>query len=106
MRVPIYVIVSVVLVGCATKEDQKGALDAWGECVTREVAKVDDVKTDPLTIAYGISPRCASLYNQFSDTMQSGMITEGAQRSMRQNVKDGELRLITSAILNYRASKR
>jgi hypothetical protein len=103
------VAVAIVLTGCATDAEiaaaRQSAMDAWGDCVMREVARLDDGKSDPLSIAYGIAPACASLYQQVTQTMLIGMTTENSQAYMRRLTSDSELRMITTAILTYRASR-
>lgn len=103
---PLIAVLALTLAGCtyATDAEIKAADKPWSDCVLREVARLDDGKSDPLTIAYGVEPACASLYAALTQTMQKGMITENAQIYMQRNMRDNELKLITSAVLNYRAS--
>lgn len=68
------------------------------------VARLDDGRSDPTSIAYGLSSQCAVLYQQFSDTMERGAFTENAQAFARRQSREMEMRLITSAILHYRAA--
>ena len=95
----------LLLAGCATHQaEQKANLDAWSDCVMHAVARLDDGKSDPIGVANGIAPQCAALYQQFTEAMVSDNITERGQAAMRDRTRDGELRLITSAILTYRAA--
>jgi hypothetical protein len=94
------------IAGCATHQaEQKASLDAWGDCVMHAVARLDDGKSDPMSIANGIAPGCAVLYQQFTETMVSDNITERGQAAMRDRTRSEELRLITSAILTYRSGE-
>lgn len=72
----------------------------------RAVARLDDGKSDPLSIAHGVGPQCASLYATLSQVHLKEFYTEGGRRNMRRLLDEGELKLITSAILTYRASRR
>lgn len=95
-----------LLTGCASREQQTAALDAWRDCIRTAVKRYDDGRTDPVSLAYGIAPNCASLYNEFGSTMMSGMITDKGQDAMRERVRASELRMITNAILENRAANR
>jgi hypothetical protein len=68
------------------------------------VSQLDDGKTDPLSIAFGLSPRCAAQYNKLTEIMVRQAWTENGQNYARQIWKDQELKLITSAILTYRSA--
>jgi hypothetical protein len=97
----------VILSACASdpkSDGSKEAMDAWSECVMYAVSQLDDGKTDPLSIAYGISPRCAVQYNKLTEIMVGQAWTENGQRFARQTWKDQEIKLITSAILTYRSA--
>jgi hypothetical protein len=95
----------LLLAGCAaTQEEKKAALDTWSECIMRAVARLDDGKSDPASVAYGIAPQCAAMYQQFTETMVGGAVTENAQAYMRSETQAQEIRLITSAVLTYRAA--
>jgi len=69
------------------------------------VKRLDDGKTDPVSIAYGIASQCAELYAQLTNIMVSQNITENGQIAMREQMRSGEIKLITSAILTFRAAK-
>ena len=98
-------------IGCdfgrvCSRLNSAAALDAWSDCVLRAVAQLDDGKTDPLSIAHGVAPRCAALYADATQSAVQGMITEKGQAHTRLLYKDNELRLITNAVLTSRAAKR
>jgi hypothetical protein len=46
--------------GCASPAERQAALkvgmDAWSDCVMRAVSRLDDGKSDPMSIAYGVAP--------------------------------------------------
>lgn len=93
---------SVLLAGCAA--DRSPALmDAYGDCVMATVIRMDDGKTDPVSLAYGIAPQCAVQYGQLTDAQVGQMLTENSQNAQRRLMRDQELRLITSAILIHRS---
>jgi hypothetical protein len=35
------------------------AQKAWGDCVMAAVMRTDDGHSDPVSVAYGVSPQCA-----------------------------------------------
>ena len=84
-------------------------MDDWGDCVRSAVERVDDGKTDPMSVADGISAMCAAFYgkvrqSQIKVRQSSG--TQKGQESTTANLKEGELRMIVSAILDHRAQAR
>ena len=97
---------ALALAGCATAADKDDARKAWGDCVMSAVARLDDGKTDPVSVAYGVAPQCAVQYDRLSQMMVRENITDAGQANMRQLMKDGEVKMITSAILTYRASRK
>jgi hypothetical protein len=96
----------LLLVACASQAEKDSARSAWGDCVAVQVARLDDGKSDPISIAYGVAPQCAVLYQRLSQMMISENSTDAGQNNMRQQMKEGEIRLITSAVLAHRASHR
>lgn len=72
----------------------------------RAISRLDDGKTDPASMAYGVSPQCSTEYNRLTEAMISEMSTENGQTYMRGKMADEEVRLTTSAVLSYRASHR
>lgn len=77
---------------------------AWGDCVAN-VVRLDDGKSDPVSIAYGIAPQRGELHAQLTNIMVSHNITENGQIAMRERMKSGEVQMITSAILTFRAAR-
>jgi len=101
---------ALILTGCAATEAEKAAADKaiqdWQVCVLRAVAQLDDGRSDPVSIAFAIEPACAGLYEEVIQTSNKGVaITEAGQSYGSRLMKDGELKLITGAILTYRASQ-
>lgn len=107
MRILITMLV-LVFAGCATPyatdSELKAVTQPWGDCVWNAISHLDDGKSDPVSISYGIEPVCAAQYEQIIQTALKGMATIEAQTSVRRIYQDGELKQITSAILIYRKS--
>jgi hypothetical protein len=104
IKLPKVSLVAMALLGCATQEQKSAPVDAWGDCVRWAVEQVDDGKSDPMNVAAGISAMCAA----FSDKVHQSHIkvrqsreAQKDQESMSANVKEGELRMIASAILDH-----
>ncbi len=89
-------------IGIAEKE---AAEDAYNDCVLRAVATMDDGKSDPVSIARGIQPTCAALYQKLTQTVVSRAPTQKAKDDARAMYRDGEIRSITNAILTQRSRK-
>lgn len=94
------------LAGCATQGDRDSARDAYGDCVARAVARLDDGRTDPVSMAVGIAPACAVEYQRLSELMIRSQVTDNSQVDMRRQMRDGEIRLVTAAIIARRAAAR
>jgi len=69
------------------------------------VKRLDDGKSDPVSIAYGIAPQRGELYAHLTDIMVSHNIPENGQIAMRERMKSGEVQMITSAIVAFRAAR-
>jgi hypothetical protein len=67
---------------------------------------MDDGKTDPVSVAYGVAPQCSGIYERLVEAQVGQMITDNAQIAQRRFVKDQELKLITSEILAQRSRNR
>jgi hypothetical protein len=52
---------------------------AWGDCIMDAVIHMDDGKTDPVSLAYGIAPQCAGIYQRLSEAELSRYVTETAK---------------------------
>jgi hypothetical protein len=97
---------ALLLSSCATQE-QTGVLQtAYGDCVMAAVIRVDDGKTDPVSMAYGIAPQCGVLYQQLTEAEVSQFITDVGQANMRRVMRDKEVQVVTSAILIHRSKQR
>jgi len=93
---------AMALTDYATVSDIYVALEAWGDCVISAVKRLDDGKSFPIEIAYRVAPQCADLYARLTETMIRQYKIKEDQTNMRGVMKDGEIRLIISAILMYR----
>ena len=108
IKPPQVLLAATALLGCATQEQKSAPVDAWGDCVRSAVERVDDGKSDPMNVAAGISAMCAAFYDKVRQSQIKVRQSSGAQKdqeSMSANVKEGELRMIVSAILDHRAQK-
>lgn len=109
MRAVILILMTMPLAGCLTtsNSDVSPARIAWGDCVWAAVGRLDDGKSDPVSIATGISPVCAVQYQHLTDLMvdRDFISTTGAREDMRERMKDAEIKLITAAILTHRAGR-
>jgi hypothetical protein len=99
----------LALAGCANVTlseltDQDKVLNTtWSDCVRQAVGRLDDGKSDPVSIAYGVAPQCAAQYQALTEASVNKYITEGVRANMRQLMKENEIKLITSAILTHRS---
>jgi hypothetical protein len=90
-------------VAIAAKEASESV---YNDCVLRSVARLDDGKSDPVSVAYLVQPTCAALYEKLTQTVVSRITTQKGKDDARAMYKDGEIRAITNAIYIYRSSKR
>jgi hypothetical protein len=108
LRLPLVLLLLLACNSCSSPVERQAALksatDAYGDCVMHAVARLDDGKSDPMSIAYGIAPQCAGLYQAVTDSVTRGMITEAGIAATRERARATELRIITSAVLTYRAA--
>lgn len=97
-----------VLAGCLGGDEvaRKAAETAYGDCAMAAVKRLDDGRSDPASVAMGVSGACSGQYAQLSLQMQEQMLTENSQTYMRDHMRTNELRLATNAVLTYRASRR
>lgn len=98
---------AAVLAGCSTQDaftvNRNAALKAWGDCVMAAVIRLDDGHSDPTSIAYGISPRCADLYIKLTDLAASQFKTDDGQLNVRELMRTNEIRAISSAVVIHRS---
>src|SRR6516164_4055126 len=106
IKPPQVLLVAAALLGCATQEQKDAAVDDWGDCVRSAVERVDDGKTDPMSVADGISAMCAAFYDKVRQSQIKVRQSSGTQKGQDANLKEGELRMIVSAILDHRAQAR
>jgi hypothetical protein len=99
------IFLALLLGGCLTTEAEKSSAKVeYSSCIMAAVARLDDGKSDPVSIAYGVSGQCSVQYNKLSDAMIGDMITENGQAYMRDQMRNNELKLASSAVLTYRAA--
>jgi hypothetical protein len=107
MRV-LLVIVALTLTGCASRfasdSERDAAIQPWKDCVDHAVERLDDGKSDPLSIAYGVQPACSFESAQVEHMMDKGMTSVQTLMYAQTTWHEHELKLITSAVLTYRAS--
>lgn len=99
------------LPGCKMDEavydaNRKAATDAYAACTMDAVRRLDDGRSDPASIAMGVSGVCAGQYGALTNVMVDEMTTENSQAFMRQKMRGDELRTATAAVLTYRAAQR
>lgn len=82
------------------------ARDAYGSCVAAAVARMDDGRTDPFSLAVGIMPMCKPQYARLTNLMIYRNITERGQNEMRREMREGEVQLVTSAIVIHRSKSK
>lgn len=93
------------LAGCITAAESDAITKAYADCIWDVVVRMDDGKTDPVSLAYGIAPQCAVEYRRVTEVLLNRMITQSGQIAAEQTMKDQELRGVTSAILIHRSKQ-
>jgi hypothetical protein len=86
--------------------EKEAAEDAYNDCVLRSVALMDDGKSDPVSIARGVQPSCAALYEKLTQTVVKRATTQKGKDDAWAMYKAGEIRAITDAVLIHRSLKR
>lgn len=99
-------LLATLLAGCAGPDRSGELLDTWHACIVSAVNQLDDGKTDPMSVAYGVQPRCAGYYQQVVQAQVAQMLTENSQIAQRQFVQSQELKLITNQVLSHRTNRR
>lgn len=100
-------IFALLVGGCVTNnEDDMAYLAPWSDCIRAAAARLDDGKSDPTSIALGITSACAAQYNTFREHMVGKNITQNGQAAARIMARDMEIRLATTAVLYQRATTR
>lgn len=94
------------LQSCATYGDAKTYFDPWADCVWKAAARLDDGRSDPVSVAIGISSACAPQFNAYREYMVGQNITQNGQAAARAMARDQEIRLATTAVLTHRAKNR
>jgi hypothetical protein len=86
--------------------EREAAEAAYNDCLLRSVALLDDGKSDPVSIAHGVQPTCATLYEKLIQTVVSRATTQKGKDDARAMYKAGEIKAITNAVLFHRSRKR
>jgi hypothetical protein len=111
MRLGMKLVVAAALFlgGCATGQQPSpssaSAEKVWGDCVVAAVIRMDDGRTDPLSLAHAIAPQCAVAHNEWSEAMIKENGTPQGQDAARERVNSSEIQFIKSAILIHRSKK-
>jgi hypothetical protein len=113
MRSFVAVVASILwLAACTTThgptpQETDAAKNAYTKCLIDNIARVDDGHSDPQTIAARIQPACAVQYDAVIQiAVYQCCTTENSKITTQQNMKSEELKLITGAVLHYRAAKQ
>jgi hypothetical protein len=97
-----------LLAGCAalttSDSDLAAASKVWGDCIAAAVIRLDDGRSDPVSVATGIAPACVVQYQHWTDLMVGVAISQNGKEYARQTMKDQEIKAITSAILIRRSA--
>jgi len=101
------VVAAFFLGGCAQRPSPNSASaeKVWDDCVVAAVIRMDDGRTDPLSLAHGIAPQCAVAHNEWSEAMIKENSTPQGQDAARERVNSSEIQFITSAIHIHRSKK-
>jgi hypothetical protein len=101
-------VVLLALAGCsqpATDAETAAVNKAFTDCVWTATTQLDDGKSDPVSVAYGIEAACAVQYEQVIQTALKGVMNARSVPVVRQKWEDHELQMIVPAILVYRRSQ-
>src|ERR1700721_293520 len=83
--------------------EKEAAEDAYIDCVWISLAQLDDGNSDPVSVANGIQPTCAVLYETLTQTVRA--TAQERKDDVRAMYKDGEIRAMANAVLIYRSQK-
>jgi hypothetical protein len=89
----------------ATDAEKAAARRPWMECVIRAIARLDDGKSDPASISYGIAPVCAVEHEHLTETYLKGVTSLEARIYLHQLYEDTAAPSITTAVLTYRVAE-
>ncbi len=89
----------------ATDDAQNAKMADWQNCVSEAALKLDDGKSDALSIAYGIEPACALKYRAWMSPITSLATTAGEGQYAQQVSSDEEIKLLTNMVLQLRAAR-
>jgi hypothetical protein len=109
-KVSAVAVAAIALCGCVADETtqqgvRRAAQDAYWDCVVAAVKRLDNGDSDPASIAVGVAGACSGQYARLASTAVDEMSTKKGQLDVREQMRSEELRLATTAVLTYRASK-
>jgi hypothetical protein len=92
-----YAVVFLMLTGClsnpVSEEAKQQAMKAYMDCLQAAAAKMDDGKSDAMTIAMAIKPLCAGEFGQSVKLSGSGL-SPYARNLFEERVKASQLELV------------
>lgn len=100
------IIVLLTLTACASYSSDAeiaAARQPWLDCVRGAIERLDDGKSDPLSIAYGIAPTCAVPSAELNRVRLKGYVSDCGGACGPAALKEQELQLITASVLSYRS---
>jgi hypothetical protein len=96
----------VVLGGCASSPAEKAAAtDRYIACLFGAADRLDDRKSDALTVAVGILPLCEQSWNAMNETEGQGMPLE-AYYSFKNKMMVRRLETATAVVMQNRQTTR
>lgn len=91
----------------ASKEAEKHSLQQeWQACVLRNIDRFDDGTSDPVIIANRVAAQCVAIHDRLIQTISDETSGDVARANFRDQMNDGEMMLITSALLVHRSLNR
>ena len=98
----------LLVAGCSSTppaDDTATARRDWVTCISNAVKAQDDGVSDPVIIADGIEPQCAVQHENVIQVASQGLMTDAGKAEARRVFTEGELQLVTSAVMAYRATR-
>lgn len=100
------ILIPLMLSGCLSdqqpsEEEKQQAMNDYIHCLHTAAAKMDDGKSDALTIAVAIKPFCAAEFARSVKLSGSGM-SPYARSLFEQRVQTTQIELGTTAVLDHR----
>lgn len=101
-------VVLLLLAACshpATDAEMTAVNKAFVDCVWTSTTQLDDGKSDPVSVAYGIEASCGVQSDQAMKILLQGARTAASVVAGREMWEDNELKVVVDAILIYRKSR-